>query len=120
VDELESIVLEDDDVAPPSGQVRLRAVHTAPATGPVDLYISGINDPLGTPVLTDVAFKGASSYLNLPAGTFKVQLTPAGSDSVIATSFVTGLAGLVATAVVYQEPDEPSKLRILYMVDDRF
>jgi hypothetical protein len=120
VDELESIVLEDDDVAPPSGQVRLRVVHGAPALGPVDVYVTLLNDPLESPVLTNVAFKDASAYLNLPAGTYRVSVTLTGSDEVIYTSFVTGLAGLVATAIVYQEPDEVTDLGIMYMVDDRF
>jgi len=71
-DELASIkplALEDDYSDLDSGAIRVRAIHTAPAVGQVDIWnipVSG--DP--TPLVTDVDFGEVGLYADLPAGAY--------------------------------------------------
>jgi hypothetical protein len=53
---------------------RVRVVHASPDAPAVDVYVNG------EPVLGDVAFKGASDYLTVPAGDYNFQVFAAGAD----------------------------------------
>jgi hypothetical protein len=71
-DELASIqamLLEDDYENLTQGEIRVRAIHTAPAVGQVDIW--NIPDQ-GNPTLLyeDVDFGVAGPYLDLPAGAY--------------------------------------------------
>ena len=68
------VLLTDDNDAPATGEVRVRAMHSSPSTGAVDVHITGPADPLGTPTFTNVAFGEVSDYLDAPAGTYRVRV----------------------------------------------
>jgi len=53
---------------------RLRAVHAVPDLGAVDIYVDGAR------TLSNVSFFTVSDYLTLPAGSYKVQVIPAGEN----------------------------------------
>ena len=74
-------LLADTSKAPPTGTARVRIVHAATDIGTVDIYPSGS----AIPVLTDQYF-GSADYVNLPAGTYTFDVTPAGSTQVVLTS----------------------------------
>lgn len=83
--DIEPVVLEDDLAAPAAGQVKIRAVHASPSTGNVDIYVIAPGTPLpATPTLANVPFKGFSPYLAVPAGEYRIVVTPAGNDEVLA------------------------------------
>jgi hypothetical protein len=67
-------------VSAADGQARVRIVHASPDAPNVDVWVNG------NVAVSDLAFKQATDYLTLPAGDYKVQVTPAGgaaSDAVI-------------------------------------
>ncbi|HEU5100060.1 MAG TPA: DUF4397 domain-containing protein, partial [Roseiflexaceae bacterium] len=74
-------VLPDTSKEPPAGQARVRIIHAAADTGPVDIYPTGSTIPL----LTD-QYLGSADYVNIPAGTYTFDVTPAGTTQVALTS----------------------------------
>lgn len=102
VSQLAPLVLVDDRSAPAAGQIKVRLVHAAPSAGLVDIYVTAPDASLAsaTPRLAGVAFKADSGYLDLPAGTYRVRITPAGTKTVVIDSGAQPLpAGTVLTAV---------------------
>lgn len=68
---LEVIVLVDDLEDLDAANIRVRPVHLAPAVGQVDIWnIPETGDP--APLYTDVDFKAAGEYMDLPAGAYKL------------------------------------------------
>jgi hypothetical protein len=96
------LVLQDDVAAPTAGNVKLRLVHAAPTAGNVDIYVTAPNADIATatPTVANVPFRGASSYLQVAAGTYRVRITPVNSKTVaIDVNNVVLTAGQVRTAV---------------------
>ncbi|TVP55904.1 MAG: DUF4397 domain-containing protein [Halomonadaceae bacterium] len=84
---LERLILEDE--ASPTigdGQVRLRVAHLAEAAGEVDVYLS---DPAVTLDLANEVpdftfdYKDVAGPLLVPAGSYQIQVTAAGSDTAV-------------------------------------
>ena len=104
VAQIEAIVLVDDRTAPTTGNVRVRIVHGAPTAPAVDVYVTSPTADLATalPVLTNVTFGVASGYLTLPAATYRIRVTVAGTKTVAIDSGVDGVAlasGQVRTVI---------------------
>jgi hypothetical protein len=72
---IEALLANDENSPAATGQARLRVIHASPDAGPVDILVNG------QVVLSNVAFGSISSYLTLPAGTYKVQVNAAGTAS---------------------------------------
>jgi hypothetical protein len=99
---IEPIVLEDDNSAPGTGNVKVRAIHGAPSAPAVDIYVTAPGTDLGdeTPVLTAVEFGDVADYIEAPAGDYQVRVTLAGSETVVIDSGALTLAsGQVRTAI---------------------
>lgn len=79
--DIQAEVLPDTSKQPPSGQARVRIIHAAADTGPVDIYPTGST----TALLTD-QYLGSADYVNIPAGTYTFDVTPAGTTQVALTS----------------------------------
>ncbi|MDQ2673746.1 MAG: DUF4397 domain-containing protein [Chloroflexota bacterium] len=101
----------------------VRVVHASPDAPNVDVWVDGET------VLIDVPFTAVSDYLELPAGTYNVQVTATGStDPVIdadltleaGTSYTVAATGLLAdiTATVLTDDRAPAdgqaKLRVFH------
>jgi len=71
---------------PTTGIATVRAVHASPDAPAVDVYAEGIASPL----LTDVAYGETSPFITVPAGTYNLQLRPAGADPATEPVFETG------------------------------
>jgi Domain of unknown function (DUF4397) len=73
-----TLVLIDDNSAPPSGDIKLRIVNAAPSIGPADVYIVSPGTDINTtaPTLTNLAFGAASSYQSLSATNYEIIFTP--------------------------------------------
>jgi len=117
---IEPLVLQDDLAAPAAGNIKLRLVHGAPSVGQVDIYITapGANLATATPNLTAVPFKGASGYLEVPAGNYQVRITPTGTKTVaIDTGALTLAAGQIRTGIAVEAPGGGAPLTALLLAD---
>lgn len=75
--DIEPLVLVDDNSDPAAGQTKLRFVHASPDAPAVDIYAEGAGV-----IVPDAAFKDASGYLNLDAGTYDLEVRAAGTETV--------------------------------------
>jgi hypothetical protein len=74
--------LYDDDMSPtPAGQARVRIIHASPDAPAVDIKLAGT----GTAVVSNAAFTDAAT-VEVPAGTYAFDITPAGSSTVVFTT----------------------------------
>lgn len=96
------IVLPDTVSVPPGGNVGLRIVNVAPSAGTVDVYITGSDTTLATPVATNVPFEGVMAYQNAIAGPqLRLRVTAAGTKTVLLDVDASALSpGQVRTIVV--------------------
>lgn len=76
--------LEDDNTMPANNGVKLRVVHAAPGAPAVDVYATTPFEALAgkTPVLTNVPFKAASGYLQVPTAVYQARIAVAGTQTV--------------------------------------
>ena len=88
---------DDDNGTNPQPQTAtLRAVHASPDAPAVDIYVEGVS----TPIATNVAYGDATEYATVEAGTYNVQLRPAGADSSIDPIYETGNVTLGANSIL--------------------
>ena len=78
---IETLPLTDDITAPPAGKAKVRFVHVSPDTPAVDVSVAGRPSPL----FTNVAYKNASDYALVDAGTVNLQISPTGTTNVALT-----------------------------------
>ena len=95
---LAALPLLDDLGAPPSGQIRIRAVHAAAGIGQVDIWnIPESGAP--TPLFTDLDYASASAYAEVPAGGYTLGIDADGDatpDLVFAIPAAALPAGTIA------------------------
>lgn len=85
------LVLADDNRAPAAGQARARFVHASPDAPAVDVAVTG-----GPVLFRNYAFGEASPYIDVPAGTYNLEVRLAGTTTVaLALPNVTLEAGAV-------------------------
>jgi len=78
LDMIEPLVLADDNTLPAAGKAHVRFVHASPDAPAVDIAVAD-----GGPVLfSSAAFKDATSYLPVDAGTYDLEARLAGTDVV--------------------------------------
>lgn len=84
VADIAPLVTVDDLTPTTTGDVKLRVIHGAPSVANVDVYATapGADINTATPVLTNVPFRGVSDYLTVPAGSYQLRVTPAGTKTV--------------------------------------
>lgn len=86
--DLSETILTDQSAPAPSGQISVRFLDQATrfATG-VDVYFvpAGSNIATVNPILTNVIFGTNSGYINVPIGTYMVQILPTGTVPVATT-----------------------------------
>jgi hypothetical protein len=95
---LSPVVFQDDLSLPPSGKARVRFVHCLPGQGNVDFAVTG-----GAILAAGVPFKGAADWQLMNAGSYALEVRPAG-DPADPIATITGLvlgAGHVYTVWLY-------------------
>jgi hypothetical protein len=77
VDSIEPLLLVDNTTTPTPGNAKVRVVHASPDAPNVDVLVDD------TIVLTDVAFKEFSDYLEVPAGARNFKVNATGTASTV-------------------------------------
>lgn len=77
LDNIEPLVLVDDNRPPAAGKSHVRFVHASPDAPAVDIAVQG-----GPVLFNNIAFKGASAYLPVDAGTYDLEVRLAGTETV--------------------------------------
>lgn len=86
-----------DDRTPVAGQAKVRVLHLSPDAPAVDVVVLSGTSIAARPV-QNLAFPDATATpLTLPPGTYRVGVTPAGQDTVVAQQEFTLAAGDVVT-----------------------
>lgn len=95
---IQPLVLTDDYVNPAAGNVKVRLVHAAASAPTVDIYVTAPGADISgiAPTLAGVPFRGYSDYLEVPAGSYQVRITVAGTKTV---AIDTGTLALAANQI---------------------
>lgn len=120
LESIEPLVLEDDRSAPAEGNVKVRVVHAAPSFGAVDVYVTPAGAERGAPTLAGVPFTAFSDYLEVPAGTYTIEVAAAGSEDIAYASGEVALAaGGILDVFAADDPQEPGvDLTLLVLTGD--
>ncbi len=97
---LELLLLEDDNTAPAAGNIKVRIVHAAPFAAALSDTAVSIRTDAGDVVggLANVEYGASSGYLEIPAGTYDLQVaTPDGTMSLINLAPVDLTDGTIVT-----------------------
>lgn len=75
---IQPTIFADDLSAPAAGNAKIRVYHLSPDAPAVDVKPAG-----GDALISGLAFPQASDYLEVPAGSYDLQVTPAGGSDVV-------------------------------------
>ena len=92
LDSPEVFIFADENETPSADQVRLRAVHLSPDAPAVDIAADG------NVILEGLEFGKASDYVEVPAGSYSIEVRPAGGEEAVATFDATLDGGTVVSA----------------------
>lgn len=114
---LAPLVVANPRAAVPSGQVRVQVVHASPDAPPVDVYVTAPAASLaGALPLGSFAFQQTLGPVEVAGGSYRIRVTPAGSDTVVFDSGTVALpAGadlLVAAVTSTVAGDSPISLLV--------
>jgi hypothetical protein len=90
---IEPLLLDDNTTVPTPGNAKVRVVHASPDAPNVDVLVDD------TIVLTDVAFKEFSDYLEVPAGARNFKVNATGTASTVIDVTPTLVDGGIYTVV---------------------
>lgn len=79
---LKMAMLEEDEDTPDAGKARLRLYNTSADSGSLDLYLTDSDTALEDAAITaTVSASGASSFVTLAPGTYRLRLTASGDTT---------------------------------------
>jgi len=76
---IEAVVLEDNLAAPAAGKAHIRVVHLSPDAPAVNIGVTGSSSNL----FTNLAFKGATAFTPVDAGTYNLEIRLASNNAVV-------------------------------------
>ena len=111
---------DPDPVPATSSQVRV--VHASPDAPPVDVYAEGV----ATPLFSGLAYGETSDYIGVAAGTYVLEVRPAGADPSSTPAFETGPVDIpadvtitaIAAGLLSDLPVGDGAFRILPLVEE--
>ncbi|MFH5801183.1 DUF4397 domain-containing protein [Haladaptatus sp. CMAA 1911] len=109
-----AFVFVDENQVPPENQARLRAVHLSPDAPAVDIAAEG------NVLVKGLKYGTASEYVEVPAGSYSIEVRPAGSNEAVATFDVNLEGGTVVSAFAVgflQTNDDAQAFDLLPVVD---
>jgi len=120
---LTPIIVADDISAPADGNAEITVVHgstaaQAAASSGVDVYVTAPNGELAEPTLGSVVFGAVSEELSVPAGDYRVRITPAGSTAVVYDSGTINLADGVEYVAIAADDIKTASLVGLTILTD--
>jgi len=74
---IQATILADNIAAPAAGKAKVRVIHFSPDAPAVDIKVKG-----GATLVPGLAFPKDSGYLEIDAGTYNLEVTPAGASTV--------------------------------------
>ena len=77
LDSLETVLYTVDDSEVTEGNARVRVIHLSPDTPPIDVAVTG-----GDVLFEADEFTNATEYIEVPAGTYDLEVRPFGSEDV--------------------------------------
>jgi hypothetical protein len=82
---------DDNATAPAAGQTRLRIRNMSQSAGALDVFLTAADADLATatPIATNLAYQGASAYVNVAPGTYRFRAVPAGTPAAARSTSVT-------------------------------
>jgi hypothetical protein len=117
---IQPLVLTDDYTSPAAGNAKVRLVHASPSAPTVDIYVTAPGASISAimPTLTAVPFRGYSDYLEVPAGSYQVRVTPTGTKTVaIDTGALALAAGQIRTGVAVDATGGGAPLGAILVAD---
>lgn len=116
---IEPLVIEDDISDPAAGNAAITVVHGSPAAPAVDVYVTAPGDVLpASPLLSNIPFKTISGEIEVPAGDYRVRITPAGSTTVVYDSGTLSLLdGVEYIAIAADDINSSSLVGLTILTD---
>jgi Domain of unknown function (DUF4397) len=95
---LQETIFTDQSQSAPGGQIAVRVINEATQSGPYDVYMVPSGIPLidVIPVFTGISFNGITAYVDIPAGSYSVEIVPTGT-----TLTSTSVATFSGTVIPY-------------------
>ena len=78
LENIEPLVLEDNNAAPDAGNAHIRFIHASPDAPAVDIRVAD-----GPVLFSNIAFGEVGDYTPVAAGTYDLEVVPAGGDEVV-------------------------------------
>lgn len=90
---LQQTIFLDQSVPAPAGQIAVRFINEATRSGAVDVYLVPTSARLvnTSPITVNLSFSATSGYLNIPEGTYAIDVVPTGTA--LTSSTVTLMSG---------------------------
>lgn len=90
---LQETVLQDQSQPAPPGEIAVRLVNEAVRSGNVDVYLVPKNGRMvgSSPIAVNLGFNAVTAYVNVPMGTYAIDVVPTGT--VLATNTTTLMSG---------------------------
>jgi hypothetical protein len=117
---LDLLLLEDNNATPAQGQIKVRVVHGAPSAPAVDVYVTTPFEALDgkTPVLTNVPFKAASGYLQVPVSLYQARVAVAGTKTIAIDSHrLVTWNGMIRTIIAVDAKDGGAPFDFIILPD---
>lgn len=116
---IEPLVIIDDINSPETGNAAITVVHGSPAAPAVDVYVTAPEASLpATPLLSNIEFKAISAELEVPAGDYRVRITPTGTTTVVYDSSTIALAdGVEYIAIAADDINSSSLVGLTILTD---
>ncbi len=122
---LQELILKDQSIPAPNGEISLRIIDQSTRAGAIDLYLvpAGSTIPQVTAFATGLIFNSNTGYLNLPTGTYTLVIVPAASaPTTKSATFYTGPAviypaGSARTLVLIDSATTTPSIRLVTATD---